>query len=241
MIPWEWIVDEAREMEREPSWRDPAAYVRAVRRSYRRDFWAQQPHRVEVWSEKGTVRGTLKPVIDEYGVREDRLQQWMERHGSTLVERVAGEGEAEKVEADAEEEWQKVSAVDVAFPVDDPDSSRTLRDEERLAEWARAKVAEGPVDRHAVREVAQKNPAVARAILRDPLTLQGVDPILPEDDRGDILEARVRERWPERMARIETRRRVAKLIRRNVDTGRKALKELGIQQKREDNAAALVG
>lgn len=68
MIPWEWIVDETREMERAPTWANPEAYVRAVRRSYRRDFWAEQPHRVEVWSEKGTVRGVLKPVLDEYGV-----------------------------------------------------------------------------------------------------------------------------------------------------------------------------
>jgi hypothetical protein len=34
------------------------AYINAVRRSYRRDRWADQPDRVEVWSEKGTVRGT---------------------------------------------------------------------------------------------------------------------------------------------------------------------------------------
>ncbi len=39
-----------------------------VRRSYRRDHWQHQPCRVEVWSEKGTVRGTLKPVLDGYGV-----------------------------------------------------------------------------------------------------------------------------------------------------------------------------
>ena len=35
---------------------------------YRRDYWNQQPVRVEVWSEKGTVRGVLQPVLDEYGV-----------------------------------------------------------------------------------------------------------------------------------------------------------------------------
>ena len=39
-----------------------------VARSYRRDFWNQQPVRVEVWSEKGTVRGVLQPVLDEYAV-----------------------------------------------------------------------------------------------------------------------------------------------------------------------------
>ena len=67
-IPWEWIVDETREVECVSSWRDPREFVETVRRAYRRDFWAQQPARVEVWSEKGTVRGVLRPVLDEYGV-----------------------------------------------------------------------------------------------------------------------------------------------------------------------------
>src|SRR5262245_43692034 len=67
-IPWEWIVDETRSLERTSTWADPDAYARAVARSYRRDFWGQQPHRVEVWSEKGTVRGVLQPVLDEYAV-----------------------------------------------------------------------------------------------------------------------------------------------------------------------------
>jgi hypothetical protein len=68
MIPWSWIVDEARELERTPSWDDPAEFVRLVSRAYRRDFWTQQPTRVEVWSEKGTVRGVLAPALDKYGV-----------------------------------------------------------------------------------------------------------------------------------------------------------------------------
>lgn len=68
LIPWDWIVDETRELERRSSWVDPAAFVRTVSRAYRRDFWNQQPVHVEVWSEKGTVRGVLAPVLDEYGV-----------------------------------------------------------------------------------------------------------------------------------------------------------------------------
>jgi hypothetical protein len=68
MIPWEWIVDETRELERRPSWADPADFVRTARRAYRRDHWDTQPLRVEVWSEKGTVRGVLAPVLDRYGV-----------------------------------------------------------------------------------------------------------------------------------------------------------------------------
>jgi hypothetical protein len=67
-IPWGWIVDETREIERAPSWTDPASFVRTVRRAYRRDFWAYQPNRVEVWSEKGTVRGVLAPILEDYGV-----------------------------------------------------------------------------------------------------------------------------------------------------------------------------
>jgi hypothetical protein len=67
-IPWEWIVDETRSLERRSTWANPEAYARAVARSYRRDFWNQQPDRVEVWSEKGTIRGVLAPVLDEYAV-----------------------------------------------------------------------------------------------------------------------------------------------------------------------------
>jgi hypothetical protein len=67
-IPWEWIVDENRTLERCSTWDDPADYARAVAQSYRRDFWNQQPVRVEVWSEKGTVRGVLAPVLDHYAV-----------------------------------------------------------------------------------------------------------------------------------------------------------------------------
>src|SRR5207237_5287526 len=46
IIPWEWIVDETRELERVASWDDPDEYVQAVRKSYRRDRWTQQPNTV---------------------------------------------------------------------------------------------------------------------------------------------------------------------------------------------------
>jgi hypothetical protein len=67
-IPWSWIVDETRSLERRSTWKNPEAYARTVARAYRRDFWDQQPDRVEVWSEKGTIRGVLAPVLDEYAV-----------------------------------------------------------------------------------------------------------------------------------------------------------------------------
>jgi hypothetical protein len=68
IIPWAWIVDETRELERVSTWSNPAEYARCVAGSYRRDFWDQQPCRVQVWSEKGTVRGVLQPVLDHYAV-----------------------------------------------------------------------------------------------------------------------------------------------------------------------------
>jgi hypothetical protein len=62
------IVDESRQLEKTSSWDDPDAFTRAVINGYRREYWNQQPVRVEVWSEKGTVRGGLKPVLDDFGV-----------------------------------------------------------------------------------------------------------------------------------------------------------------------------
>jgi hypothetical protein len=38
IIPWEWIVDETRAIERVSTWADPAEYSRSVAQSYRRDF-----------------------------------------------------------------------------------------------------------------------------------------------------------------------------------------------------------
>lgn len=67
-IPWAWVVDETREAERISTWSDPGAIIAAAVRGYRRDYWQDQPYQVEVWSEKGTVRGTIAPVLDELGV-----------------------------------------------------------------------------------------------------------------------------------------------------------------------------
>jgi hypothetical protein len=68
IIPWGWIVDETRELERISAWDNPEEYARAVITSYRRDYWNQQPVRIELWSEKGTIRGVLRPALDAYGV-----------------------------------------------------------------------------------------------------------------------------------------------------------------------------
>ena len=68
VIPWNWIVDETRGAERIASWSDPEEILNTVASSYRKDYWGAQPNWVEVWSEKGTIRGTLAPVLEKYGV-----------------------------------------------------------------------------------------------------------------------------------------------------------------------------
>jgi hypothetical protein len=68
IVPWEWIVDETREVERPGTWADPEHYISVVMRSYRRDRWLLQSQLVETWSEKGTVRGTLAPLLYDLGV-----------------------------------------------------------------------------------------------------------------------------------------------------------------------------
>jgi hypothetical protein len=68
LIPWEWIVDDSRRMEGDAGFRDLREYAANIAAWYRRDFWAHQPRRVIVISEKATVAGILRPVLDEYGL-----------------------------------------------------------------------------------------------------------------------------------------------------------------------------
>jgi hypothetical protein len=89
-IPWEWIVDETRSPERVATWDDPEAYSRTMAGAYRRDFWNQQPIRAEVWSEKGTVRGVLQPILDKYQVTFRVMHGFS---GATTVYDVAQDGD----------------------------------------------------------------------------------------------------------------------------------------------------
>ena len=67
-IPSNWIVDELRQGERVNVFENAQEYIEAVRESYRRDFWQNQSHYVELWGEKGTVLGALRPIAREWGL-----------------------------------------------------------------------------------------------------------------------------------------------------------------------------
>jgi hypothetical protein len=67
-IPWDWIVDETREIEGQPSWRDPKQRIKQAVANYRRDNWADQDNRVQLWAEKGTMRGVVAPILEKWGI-----------------------------------------------------------------------------------------------------------------------------------------------------------------------------
>ena len=67
-IPHDWIIDELREAEMVSVWDDAAGYMDAVKSSYRRNNWQDQPQYGEVWSEKATLLGSMRPINQELGV-----------------------------------------------------------------------------------------------------------------------------------------------------------------------------
>jgi hypothetical protein len=68
IIPWAWIVDETRQEERVSSWNGLGDFGETVVRGYRKDFWQHQNSWIKVFSEKATVGGIVRPVLDEFAV-----------------------------------------------------------------------------------------------------------------------------------------------------------------------------
>jgi hypothetical protein len=66
--PYEWIVDRSRPTYMPNVFTDAADYAEVVKQGYRRDYWADQPNHVEVWTEKDAIIGSIESVTDELGV-----------------------------------------------------------------------------------------------------------------------------------------------------------------------------
>jgi hypothetical protein len=64
-LPWNWIVDEPREIEWPATYRDSDHYRRNIVEDLKHDPWVHQRHRVFIMSEKGTVRGVLRPIREK--------------------------------------------------------------------------------------------------------------------------------------------------------------------------------
>ncbi len=67
-IPWEWIEDRTRRPRPVQMFDDLPDFLAAVRRSYRRDVWANQSTYVEVWLEKDALSGIFEDVLRPYGI-----------------------------------------------------------------------------------------------------------------------------------------------------------------------------
>ena len=68
VIPFDWIVDNIREMEKPSSWTGLADFADTVSESYRKDLWASLRDYVAIIVEKDTVAGRIAPVTQEYDV-----------------------------------------------------------------------------------------------------------------------------------------------------------------------------
>jgi hypothetical protein len=67
-LDWRQVVDGSRLVDRANVWKNPTQIINAAVRTYRRDYWQDQPTLIEVWSEKSTIQGVIGPVLDEFGV-----------------------------------------------------------------------------------------------------------------------------------------------------------------------------
>jgi hypothetical protein len=142
-IPWDYIVQEGRAIEHIHTWADPAAYARTIQASYRRNKWAGQPKRIIIVSEKGTVRGTLGPVLGQFEV--DFLP--MGGYASTTrVRELAQEGDPERpllllYLGDHDPSGRGMSDADLPrrllrSAIDDPESNRETKKELRATDDA---------------------------------------------------------------------------------------------------------
>ncbi len=68
LMDWKAIEDRTRNLQSPQCWDSPEEILQACERSYRRDMWANQPYRPEVWVEKEALAGVFEPVCDELGI-----------------------------------------------------------------------------------------------------------------------------------------------------------------------------
>ncbi|WP_327359598.1 hypothetical protein [Streptomyces sp. NBC_01304] len=67
-LPWEWITDGTRLVRRERQFESLDHALTHITETYRRNLWASQSRRVEVWCESDSVAGVLLPITAAWGV-----------------------------------------------------------------------------------------------------------------------------------------------------------------------------
>ncbi len=67
-LPWSWIADNARARRQLTQHAGLLDALHTMQQTYRRDYWAAQPLRVEVWVESDAIASALGQTILPYGV-----------------------------------------------------------------------------------------------------------------------------------------------------------------------------
>jgi len=67
-IPFDWIVDESRQIEKLAWWSSPAVLLKAAADQYRADLWKDQPRAVMVACEKHGLGGVLRKATEPWRV-----------------------------------------------------------------------------------------------------------------------------------------------------------------------------
>jgi hypothetical protein len=67
-IPFEWIVDRSRPEYAPYVFDNTSEYLGVMSRTYRKNYWLDQPVHVEIWTEKDALTGSINDVTDELGV-----------------------------------------------------------------------------------------------------------------------------------------------------------------------------
>ncbi len=68
VLPWGWITDSSRSVRIDTMYEDIEDAFARWQESYRRNLWASQPRRVEVWCESDSIAGVLDPITRPYGI-----------------------------------------------------------------------------------------------------------------------------------------------------------------------------
>jgi hypothetical protein len=67
-IPWQQIEDRLRKPRCISMWDGLGDFAATAARAYRRNTWADQPARIELWLEKDALSGIFQDLLDPYGV-----------------------------------------------------------------------------------------------------------------------------------------------------------------------------
>lgn len=68
LIDWDAIEDRTRSLSAMLTFSDPTQRIRHAARAYRRDLWAKQPYRIEVWVEKEALAGVVEVSAESHRV-----------------------------------------------------------------------------------------------------------------------------------------------------------------------------